>query len=104
MTGQVTLYLFLNLIMLKYASNVFQVKLDMVNIDVQQNDESTCHIFSDKKKDSVLIPCGHTFCYPCSLHFFVNKEPCPMCRKNIDKCVNPSNWIQSYLVIEVYRP
>ena len=44
----------------------------------------TCTICRDRRKDSILLPCGHTYCEPCAKRLKATSEPCPLCRKAIE--------------------
>ena len=45
-----------------------------------------CNICFDAKKNCVLIPCGHTYCFDCALKLCSStpREPCPECRQRIE--------------------
>ncbi|XP_045179245.2 uncharacterized protein LOC123538901 [Mercenaria mercenaria] len=48
-------------------------------------ESSTCPICYDRKKDTVVIPCGHPLCHPCAVYISENDQRCPMCRQTVDK-------------------
>lgn len=54
----------------------------------QKSDEGLCSVCIDKKKTSVLIPCGHcTCCYECAATIQKSNGTCPVCRSRIEKIV-----------------
>jgi len=45
--------------------------------------EHECKVCMDRRKDTVLVPCGHCLCSTCC----VRVQKCPMCRAEIDRTV-----------------
>jgi hypothetical protein len=43
----------------------------------------TCSICMDRRKNIVLTPCGHCYCYECVVLFTRKNDPCPTCRAKI---------------------
>merc|ERR1712154_57273 len=49
----------------------------------REEDESECRICRDRKKDTVLVPCGHCLCSQCCQKV----QKCPMCRARIERSI-----------------
>lgn len=46
-----------------------------------ENDDGICSICYTNKIDTVILPCGHTICYECAVHWFQSSIECPFCRE-----------------------
>eukprot|EP00457_Paulinella_chromatophora_P007762 gb/GEZN01007787.1/.p1 GENE.gb/GEZN01007787.1/~~gb/GEZN01007787.1/.p1 ORF type:complete len:426 (-),score=39.79 gb/GEZN01007787.1/:134-1411(-) len=50
----------------------------------QEDSKDVCGICMARKKNAVLVPCGHLYaCIPCSRKLRTGNMPCPLCRKPI---------------------
>ncbi|CAC5371623.1 unnamed protein product [Mytilus coruscus] len=67
-------------------SSTFTVNADTPTVLFQlPSDYRTCSVCADREIDSILVPCFHSLCFMCGLHFKENTEACPMCRRNIEE-------------------
>ena len=44
-------------------------------------DDGICSICFTNEIDTVILPCGHTICYECAIHWFQSSIECPFCRE-----------------------
>eukprot|EP01117_Protostelium_nocturnum_P011409 TRINITY_DN4139_c0_g1_i2.p1 TRINITY_DN4139_c0_g1~~TRINITY_DN4139_c0_g1_i2.p1 ORF type:complete len:260 (-),score=70.88 TRINITY_DN4139_c0_g1_i2:38-817(-) len=60
--------------------------LHEVEQDKRREDDDDCMVCFEKKRDCVLVPCGHLgFCYFCADGIHKSKTPeCPLCRTKIN--------------------
>ena len=49
----------------------------------KNENEFECRVCMDRKKDTVIVPCGHCLCSNCVLRV----EKCPMCRSRIERFI-----------------
>lgn len=48
---------------------------------IDSADDGLCPICYDSQVDSIILPCGHTLCNDCSIHWFSSSSNCPICRE-----------------------
>ena len=46
-----------------------------------EDDDGICSICFTNEIDTIILPCGHTMCYECALHWYQNSIECPFCRE-----------------------
>ncbi|KAK8892128.1 hypothetical protein M9Y10_029351 [Tritrichomonas musculus] len=46
-----------------------------------EGDDGVCSICFTNQVDTVVLPCGHTMCYECAIHWFQSSIECPFCRE-----------------------
>ena len=57
-------------------------------IGFHTSDPTSCIVCMDRKRDALLVPCGHIYtCMECTKTFRKRKNACPICREPIKKVV-----------------
>lgn len=53
-----------------------------------------CYSTLSKIKNSIITPCGHSFCFKCFMKWNEDNETCPYCRKHISKKTTRVEYIE----------
>jgi peroxin-10 len=63
--------------------NKMNIKLKGKNINknIVKNDDNTCLLCLDVRKETSSTVCGHLFCWNCIIHYLQTNPQCPFCRK-----------------------
>lgn len=48
---------------------------------IDTSDDDKCPICYDAQIDSIILPCGHTVCKECAMHWLKTSSICPFCRE-----------------------
>lgn len=51
-------------------------------IRIDSDEDSRCPICYDAKVNSIILPCGHTACDECAVHWLRTSSICPICRES----------------------
>ena len=72
---------------IEFEKKEAELKLELQKSQKSMEDVITCPVCIERQKSKTLVPCGHSYCLPCSKKLSKYGKKCAICRGEFDQII-----------------